>query len=48
MIGVREAWIFGLVDCVEELEDVAADELIVSVYFERDGVIFAIVMDCVV
>lgn len=48
VIGIREAWIFGLVDCIKELEDIAANELIVSIYFKRDGVIFAVVMHCVI
>ena len=48
VVGVGEAWIFGLVDSVEELEDMAADELVVAVHFEGDGVIFTVVVNCVV
>lgn len=48
MIGVCDTRVLALVDCVEKLENILTDELIITIHFQRDSVALAVIVDCIV
>jgi hypothetical protein len=45
VIGVSKAWIFALVDGIEELKDVLPNEFIIAIDLESDCVVPAVIVD---